>query len=402
MKILVLNCGSSSLKCQVFETSPEQIAATTDRVLAKAAVEKIGTRSAIVSITVDGRRSRDTQPIPTVDEALRVVLSAVTADAPVEAVGHRIVHGGEKFKEPVELTDEVVDQIEDLYDLAPLHNPHNVRGFRAARSLLPNARQVAVFDTAFHQTLPPHAYLYGIPYSYYAQDRLRRYGFHGVSHRYIAWRYAKIHSAPKERFRIISCHLGNGSSMCAIDGGRSIDTSMGFTPQEGLIMGTRSGDIDPSLVLHMMEQGGEGPQAMDEILTRKSGLFGLSGLSADMRVLLDYSGKGDTRAQTAIDVFCYRVKKYIGSYLAALNGADAVVFTGGVGENAPAIRARICAAMDRVGLWMDEAANEAAAGKEARISRPDSPVGVWVIPTNEELLIARDTLRFLLGLPQPD
>lgn len=401
MKILVLNCGSSSLKSQVFETSPAQIAATADRVLAKVVVERIGTQDAIVSVTADGRRTRSTQPVLNMDEALRAVLDAVAAHGPIDAVGHRVVHGGETFHEPVELSESAVEKIEDLYDLAPLHNPHNVRGYRAARALLPLARHVAVFDTAFHQSLPPHAYLYGIPYSFYAQERYRRYGFHGVSHRYIAWRYAQIHGASKGRFKVISCHLGSGSSMCAIDRGRSIDTSMGFTPLEGLLMGTRCGDIDPSLVLHMMAMSGEGPSEMEALLTRKSGLYGLSGLSADMRTLLDHRRKGDTRAALAIDVFCYRVKKYIGSYLAALNGADAVVFTGGVGENAPAIRAQICADMEGLGIHIDAAANEAAAGNEARISQQDSPVSVWVIPTNEELLIARDTLRCLLNLPHP-
>lgn len=398
MKILVLNAGSSSLKSQVFETSPEQIAASQDRVLAKAVVERIGGQDAIVSITIDGRRSRITKPIPNMDEALRAVLDAVSAQGPIDAVGHRVVHGGETFHEPVEMTGAVVERIEDLYDLAPLHNPHNIRAFRAACALLPGTRHVAVFDTAFHQTLPPHAYLYGIPYSYYAQDRYRRYGFHGVSHRYIAWRYAQIHQKSKDQFKVISCHLGNGSSMCAIDRGRSIDTSMGFTPLEGLLMGSRCGDIDPSLILHMMAASGEGTAEIESLLTRKSGLFGLSGLSSDMRTLLEHRRKGDTRAALAIDVFCYRARKYIGSYLAALNGAQAVIFTGGIGENAPAIRAEICAEMDALGIRIDAAANDAAVNKEALISPPESPLEVWVIPTNEELLIARDTLRCL----QPD
>jgi acetate kinase len=402
MKILVLNCGSSSIKSQVFETSPEQIATSEDRVLAKAVVDRIGTRDAIVSVTAGGRRTRSTRPVADRDEALKAIIEAVSEYGPIEAVGHRVVHGGESFQEPVEFTDEVVEKIEDLYDLAPLHNPHNVRGFRTARALLPDARHVAVFDTAFHQTLPQEAYLYGIPYSYYAQEQYRRYGFHGVSHRYISWRYAQIHGRPKDQFKVISCHLGNGSSMCAIRHGHSIDTSMGFTPLEGLVMGTRCGDIDPSLVLHMMAMTGDGPSEMENLLTRKSGLFGLSGLSADMRLLLEFRRKGDSRAAMAIDVFCYRVKKYIGSYLASLNGADAIVFTGGIGENAAPVREQICAGMDGLGIRIDKAANDAALAKEAQISTPDSPVNVWVIPTNEELLIARDTLRCLLGLPQPD
>jgi acetate kinase len=402
MKILVLNCGSSSLKCQVFETSPEQIATTQDRVLAKAVVERIGTRDAIVSITSNGHRTRTTRPVANMDEALAAVTDSITSFGPIEAVGHRVAHGGEFFHEPVEITDAVVEKIEDLYDLAPLHNPHNVRGYRASRALLPDVRHVAVFDTAFHQTLPQEAYLYGIPYSYYAQEQYRRYGFHGVSHRYIAWRYAQIHGKAKDQFKVISCHLGSGASMCAVNRGHSIDTSMGFTPLEGLVMGTRCGDIDPSLVLHMMAMTGDGPSEMESLLTRKSGLYGLSGLSADMRLLLDFRKKGDSRAAMAIDVFCYRVKKYIGSYLAALNGADAIVFTGGIGENAAPVRAQICDNLDGLGIRVDAVANAAAIGTEARIGIAGSPVDVWVIPTNEELLIARDTLRCLLGIPQPD
>jgi acetate kinase len=402
MKILVLNCGSSSIKSQVFETSPEQIAESTDRVLAKAVVDRIGTRDAIVSVTAGGRRTRSTRPVADRDEALKAIIEAVSAYGPIDAVGHRVVHGGESFQEPVEFTDDVVEKIEDLYDLAPLHNPHNVRGFRTSRALLPDARHVAVFDTAFHQTLPQEAYLYGIPYSYYAQEQYRRYGFHGVSHRYISWRYAQLHGLPKDKFKVISCHLGNGSSMCAVNHGHSIDTSMGFTPLEGLVMGTRCGDIDPSLILHMMAMTGEGPSEMEALLTKKSGLYGLSGLSADMRLLLEFRAKGDTRAAMAIDVFCYRVKKYIGSYMATLNGADAIVFTGGIGENAAPVRAQICANMEGLGVRIDAAANDLAIAKESRISQSDSAVDVWVIPTNEELLIARDTLRCLLGLPQPD
>lgn len=402
MNILVLNCGSSSVKAQIVQTSPEQIAETTDRVLAKAVVERIGSEDAIISVTADNRRSRHTRPVHNMDEAIGAILEAVSGHGNIDAAGHRVVHGGERFHAPVELNEEIVEQIEDLYDLAPLHNPHNIRGYRAARTHLPNARHVAVFDTAFHQTLPPHAYLYGIPYSYYAQDSYRRYGFHGVSHRYISWRYSRLRERPKTECKIISCHLGNGSSMCAIEYGRSIDNSMGFTPLEGLLMGTRSGDIDPSLVLHMMAVSGESPSDMEKFLTRKSGLYGLSGLSADMRILLEHRARGDSRAGLAIDVFCYRAKKYIGSYLAALNGAHAVIFTGGIGENAAPIRAQICAGLEGLGIEIDQEANGAATGNEARISTAASPVEVWVIPTNEELLIARDTLRCLHGLPAPE
>jgi acetate kinase len=403
MNILVLNCGSSSIKCQVFATSPEQIEDSSDRVLAKCQVDRVGTKDGIITVTDGlGRRRRVSRPVETVDEGLRAVLESLPGGlGEIEAVGHRVVHGGERFREPAEMSDEVVNEVEDLIDVAPLHNPHNLRGYYAARTVLPGARHVAVFDTAFHQTMPAHSYLYGIPYAYYAHSKIRRYGFHGVSHRYIAWRYAELRGGAKEDFKVISCHLGNGSSMCAIAHGKSVDTSMGFTPLEGLLMGTRCGDLDPSLVLYLMALTGEGTSEMEAMLNRKSGLYGISGLTSDMKTLLEHKERGDSRAALAIDVFCYRIKKYLGSYMAALNGADALVFTGGIGENSPEVRGQACADLKGIGIAIDAEANAMAVGCECRISTPESNVDVWAIPTNEELLIARDTLRCLLGLPRP-
>jgi acetate kinase len=290
----------------------------------------------------------------------------------------------------------VVKEIEDCVELAPLHNPENLKGFYAARTVLPHAKHVAVFDTAFHQTLPPQAYVYGLPYSLYDRYKVRRYGFHGTSHRYVSHRFAEIHNSKTEDFKLITCHLGNGCSMCAIDRGKSIDTSMGFTPLEGLLMGTRSGDVDAAAVLHIMARENWTVQDADRMLNQQSGLFGLSGLTNDMRTLLEQSDRGHDGARLAIDVFCYRAKKYIGAYLAALNGCDAVIFTGGVGENAPAVRARICESLDALGIHVDPQRNQAAIGVEMNFAAEGAGAQLWVIPTNEGLLIARDTLRCIL------
>jgi acetate kinase len=267
--------------------------------------------------------------------------------------------------------------------------------------MLPQARHAAVFDTSFHQTLPRHAFMYGLPHVVYDRHRVRRYGFHGTSHRYVSYRYAQMLGKTRQEYKLITCHLGNGCSACAIDHGRSVDTSMGFTPLEGLLMGTRAGDVDPAAVLHVMSKEELTIHEVSSLLNKHSGLYGLSGISNDMRTLIEQAGKGNERARLAIDVFCYRVKKYIGAYLATLNGADAVLFTGGIGENAPAIRAQICDRLDALGIVLDPARNEAARGQASRISRDNSACQVWVIPTDEELLIARDTLRCILGLPHP-
>ncbi len=408
MKILVLNAGSSSLKFELIETSPEQIENNRDRSLAEGSIEKIGSGEAVVSYKVTGEvESKLKREILEHQQAVKVAIELMAGKpdgiiqdaAEIEGVGHRIVHGGEHFRTSVLMDDEVLRQIESSIELAPLHNPHNLKGYRAAQAILLCSKHVAVFDTAFHQTLPQRAYLYGLPYAVYTRHHIRRYGFHGTSHRYVRYRYAQIKKVPSNEVRLITCHLGNGCSVCAVDGGKSIDTSMGFTPLEGLMMGTRSGDVDPAAILHVMEKEGLRFEEVNSLLNKHSGLYGVSGLSNDMRTLLKHREQGNERAATAIDVFCYRVKKYFGAYLAALNGADAIVFTGGIGENAPAIRAQICDRLDSLGITLDPERNELAVGKEQEISGEDAALKVWVIPTDEELLIARDTLRCVLNLP---
>jgi acetate kinase len=324
----------------------------------------------------------------------------ITTVAQIEAVGHRVVHGGERFTRSMRVDDAVWRELEQLIDLAPLHNPHNLRGITAARAVLgPGVPQVAVFDTAFHHTLPETAYIYAIPYQFYRRYRVRRYGFHGTSHRYIAWRYRQLTNTARENTNIITLHLGNGASACAIRGGSSVDTSMGFTPLEGLVMGTRSGDLDPAILDYLAAKEGLGVREVDTMLNKQSGLLGVSGLTADMRELFaEIDENGDRRAQLAIDLFCYRVKKYLGAYLAAMNGADAVVFAGGIGENAAAIRARICEGLDWLGIRADSVKNDTlVGGGEGRFDAQDSRVQLWVIPTDEELLIARDTWRVVTG-----
>ncbi len=387
MKVLVVNSGSSSIKYQLIETSPEAMAANRDRTLARGVVDRIG------------------EAVPNHTEAIRIALAqladprrgAVQRLEEIEAVGHRIVHGGDFFSAPVRMDAAVVERIRECSALAPLHNPHNLSSYHASCELLPAAAHVAVFDTAFHQTLPPAAYTYGLPHETCAKYKLRRYGFHGTSHRYVSLRHAQIQGRAPEEFRLITCHLGNGCSMCAIDRGRSVDTSMGLTPLEGLLMGTRTGDIDIAAALHIMKRDGLGVDEVDSLLNKRSGLLGVSGISNDMRTLLAHSRNGDSRAALAIDVFCYRIRKYIGAYFAALNGADAVIFTGGIGENQPVIRAMSCGCLDALGIRIDSARNDAAIGVEADISASDAATRVWVIPTNEELLIARETVRCVLS-----
>lgn len=409
MRILVLNSGSSSVKFQLIETSPEQIASSSDRMIARGSVERIGSSEAVVKYDAVAEGSDVfARPIKDHRDAIETAFSCLTGEHKViaspdeiEAVGHRMVHGGETFTHPALIDDEVVRRIEACFDLAPLHNPHNVKGYQAAKTFLPNAAHVAVFDTSFHHTMPPKAFLYGIPYIHYKRDKVRRYGFHGVSHRYVSYRFAQIHGTTRDKYKLITCHLGNGCSVCAIDRGRSVDTSMGFTPLEGLLMGTRSGSIDPGVLFYLAGKADVSLSEVEVMLNRHSGLYGLSGVSNDMRDLLREADEGNVRAQLAVDVFCYRVKQYFGSYLACLNGANAVLFTGGIGENAPQIRARICDNLDALGVKIDPAKNEAALGREADISAADSSVRVWVIPTNEELVIARDTLRCIFGIPYP-
>ncbi|HUY15271.1 MAG TPA: acetate kinase [Terriglobia bacterium] len=408
MKILVLNCGSSSLKFQLIETSPEQIAANQDRLVARGEVERIGSGDARITCDVAGHKAETARPIAGFQDAIREALEAMKAAEgasvrleEIEAVGHRVVHGGERFHQSVRMDEAVVREIESLSDLAPLHNPHNLKGYEAARELLPAAVHVAVFDTAFHQTLPPRAYLYGLPYVCYTRDKIRRYGFHGISHRYVSRHFAQLHAAKPEAFKLITCHLGNGCSVCAIDRGKSVDTSMGFTPLEGLVMGTRSGDLDPGAVFHLAKRDTMDMQRVDAMLNERSGLLGISGVSNDMRDLLGAREQGNPLARLAIEVFCYRVAKYIGAYFVVLGGADAIIFTGGIGENAAAIRAQICASLGALGVRLDSQKNEQPASVAREISSEAAATRLWVIPTNEELLIARDSLRCILKIPHP-
>jgi acetate kinase len=411
MNVLVLNCGSSSLKFQLISTSLEQIEQNADRTLAKGHIERIG-GAATLNFSVDGRPPvRSGRPIRDIKAALDAVLQWIASDeaaiegvgslADIQAVGHRVVHGGEKFSKSMLIDDEVLDGIEEMIELAPIHNPANIAGIVAARSVFGRSLpQAAVFDTAFHHTLPEHAYLYAIPYQLYRRHKIRRYGFHGTSHRYIAYRYRTINNIPRENVNIITLHLGNGCSIAAIKGGNSIETSMGFTPLEGLVMGTRSGDLDPAIVEFISEKEGVSAHEVDTMLNKSSGLLGISGLTNDMRELLaEAEESGDRRARLAIEIFCYRVRKYIGSYVAAMNGADAIVFSGGIGENSPAIRSRICNELGWLNVGVDEAKNaELVKGREGVFSDDGSRVKLWTIPTNEEILIARDTVRLINGV----
>ena len=408
MNILVLNAGSSSVKFQLIGTDALAIANDAERRLARGQIERIG-GEAILTLTATNRATiKTTAPIRDHASAVeRIIAWLVSEDSGVaigsvgdiDAVGHRVVHGGERFTHSTRVDDIVRRELEDLIELAPLHNPHNIRGITAAVAALGAAvPQVAVFDTAFHHSLPETAYIYAIPYQLYRRHRVRRYGFHGTSHRYVAHRYRQLTGTTRADTKIISIHLGNGASACAINHGESVDTSMGFTPLEGLVMGTRSGDLDPAILDFVAAKEGLSIAELDSMLNKQSGLLGVSGLTADMRELLDEEAEnGDRRARLAIDLFCYRVRKYIGSYLAAMNGADAIVFTGGIGANSARIRARICAGMQWLGIELDVQRNEAVNEQGGAVGRDGSRVAVWVIPTDEELLIARDTWRVVTG-----
>ncbi len=413
MNVLVLNCGSATVKFQIIETDQERIHEDDDRRLAHGVIERIGSQALITFQGTGGAKYRHAEPVrdhrAAVDRILRWIISAessidsIRSLSDIHAVGHRVVHGGERFRKSMRIDAEVVEGIEDNIDLAPLHNPANLRGIRAARELLgEGVPQVAVFDTSFHSTMPETSYLYGIPYQYYRRHKIRRYGFHGTSHRYVAYRYRKLRGLEREQVNVITLHLGNGCSACAIRDGDSLDTSMGFTPLEGLLMGTRSGNIDPSLVDYLMLKEGLSSGEVDTLLNKQSGLLGLSGLTSDMRELLEEEAENqDRRARLAIDIFCRRVKHYIGAYLALMNGAEAVVFTGGIGENSPVVRERICAGLERLGLVLDREANSGLqGGATGRISTEAADLAAWVIPTNEELLIARDAWRVVTGAPR--
>lgn len=392
MKILVLNCGSSSLKYQLFDMTDESV-------LAKGQVERIGIDEAILTHRPTGKdQFRHVEAIYEHGAAIQLVTQAlidpdhgVIADiTDIKAVGHRVVHGGEKFTESVCIDDEVKDAIKEFFDLAPLHNPPNLKGILAAESALPGVPQVAVFDTAFHATLPPHAYLYPLPYMLYKRHKIRRYGFHGTSHKFVAARAAEIMQRDISDLKIITCHLGNGASVAAVDGGKSVDTSMGFTPLEGLMMGTRSGDIDPAIIKFLMSKDGLTIREIDSMLNRHSGVLGIFGISSDMRDLAESMEDGNQLARYAFDMYTHRVRKYIGAYAAEMNGVDIVVFTAGIGENNAQIRAGICKNMTWMGIEFDRERNTVR-GVEQELTTPESRTKVWIIPTNEELMIARET-----------
>lgn len=406
VNVLVLNCGSSSVRFQLVQTDPARAGSGTDRALARGLVENIGGPALLKYEAADGRALRESDEILEHKIAVEHVLALLTradvgvvADrSEIDAVGHRVVHGGERFKASVRIDDGVVQGIEDCFDLAPLHNPPNVKGYRAARELLGDGvPQVAVFDTAFHQSMPATAYLYGLPYVLYERHGIRRYGFHGTSHRFVAARLAARlgRNLDDPELRLITCHLGNGCSVAAIQGGRSMDTSMGFTPLEGLLMGTRSGDLDPAILLHVMRKEELGPWEVNALLNKHSGLIGISGVSNDMRTLLEAEAAGSERAGLAVSVFCYRLTKYIASYMGVLGGVDGIAFAGGIGENAPAIRRRTLTPLAGLGVHLDEGRNRDLRGEEGEISAPTSTARAFVIPTNEEILIARDTMQLV-------
>jgi acetate kinase len=406
MKVLVLNCGSSSLKFQLIETDEAMAREGRDRTLAKGLVEDAG-GTAVLHYEAEGKKPvRDAigafQHRTAVERALAVMTDPETGVIPhkdeIGAVGHRVVHGGERFQSSVLIDEEVIEGIEANIALAPLHNPANLQGYQAAKAVLPDAPQVAVFDTAFHQTMPEAAYLYALPYSLYQRFGMRRFGFHGTSHRFVAGRLAALLGREGDPgLRLITCHLGNGASACAVLGGKSVDTSMGFTPLEGLVMGTRCGDLDPAALLFVMGRDELGAAEASALMNKHSGLLGISGLSSDMRALLEAEEKGNERARLAIDIFCYRLRKYIGSYVAALGGVDAIAFAGGIGENAPAVRERTMQGLDALGLVIDPARNGEAKGTEAEISPEGARSRVFVVPTNEELMIARDAAGIVGG-----
>ncbi|BAE84457.1 acetate kinase [Desulfitobacterium hafniense] len=396
MKILVINCGSSSLKYQLLDMD-------TQTPIAKGLVERIGLPGAVLTHRpADGEKEIITAEIPNHTIAIQLVLDAlvnpeygvVKSLEEIGSVGHRVVHGGEKFASSVLITDEVMQAIEECIELAPLHNPPNIAGIEACQKLMPGVPQVAVFDTAFHQTMPPHAYLYGLPYEFYEKYKIRKYGFHGTSHKYVSQRAAKLLNRPAEGLKLISCHLGNGSSITAIKDGKSIETSMGFTPLEGLMMGTRSGDLDPAIVSFIQQKENLSSDEVNDFLNKKCGVLGLSGVSSDFRDIEQARDQGNYRAALALDVFSHDVKKYIGSYAAVLNGADAIIFTAGLGENSAEMREAVVDGLQYLGAKLDLEKNKVR-GKEADISAPEATCRVLVIPTNEELMIALDTLDII-------
>ena len=397
MNVLVINCGSSSLKFQL-------INAETEKVLAKGLCERIGIDGRLTYQPAGGEKEKSDLAMPTHTEAIQFVIDALTNEKTgvvksldeIGAVGHRVVHGGEKFASSVVITDEVKKAVEECNDLAPLHNPANLIGVAACEKLMPGTPMVAVFDTAFHQTMPEKAYMYGLPYEYYEKYKVRRYGFHGTSHSFVSKRAAEVMGKSYDEVKTIVCHLGNGSSVSAVLNGKCVDTSMGLTPLEGLVMGTRSGDIDPAIMEFIAKKENLDIEGVMEVLNKKSGVFGISGgLSSDFRDLTDAMNAGDKKAKIAMDVFSYRVAKYIGSYAAAMNGVDDIVFTAGIGENDDYVREEVCKYLGYLGVDFNSEVNTGLRGKEAELTKEGSKVKVFVIPTNEELAIARETLALV-------
>jgi acetate kinase len=396
MKVLVINTGSSSLKYQLIDMANESV-------LAKGVCDRIGLEHSFLKHSKVGNDAVVIEKdLYNHKVAVQEVLKALTdsktgvikSTDEISAVGHRIVHGGEKFKESVIIDDKVMDAIRDCIDLAPLHNPSNIIGIEACQHIMPNIPMVAVFDTAFHQTMPREAYIYALPYELYEKYRLRKYGFHGTSHKYVANRAAEILGKPIEKLKLVTCHLGNGASLCAVKYGKSVETSMGFTPLQGLCMGTRSGSIDPDIISFLMKKENMNVNDISNFLNKKSGVLGVSGVSSDFRDVQAAAEAGNDRASLALDIFCYRVKRFIGDYIGLMNGADAVIFTAGIGENNPLIREKVMSEMDFLGIKIDLEKNNVI-GKEIDISAPDSKVKTLVVPTNEELAIARETVKFL-------
>lgn len=397
MKILVLNCGSSSVKYKLYEMDKQEV-------MAQGGVEKLGLPGSFLKLTLpSGEKVVLEKELPEHNAAIEFILSILTSEKygcissfeEIEAVGHRVVHGAEEFSSSVEITQEVIGKMVECIDLAPLHNPPNLKGIRAMEKLIPGIRQVGVFDTAFHQTMPDYAYMYGLPYSFYKNYGIRRYGFHGTSHRYVSKRACEILGVPYEEQKIITAHIGNGGSITAVKHGKSIDTSMGLTPVEGLLMGTRCGDVDAGALSFIMNKEGLDAKGLSDLINKRSGVWGLSGISSDMRDIEAAVADGDKRATLALNVYNYRIKKYIGAYAAAMGGCDILVFTGGVGENQWATRRAVCEEMEYMGMCIDTEKNDGLRGEETIISTPDSKVTIMVVPTDEELTIAMDTLEIL-------
>ena len=390
-KVIAINAGSSSLKFQLFEMPSEEV-------ITKGLIERIGLNDSIFNITANGEKIQEISDIPDHGVAVKMLLDKLTTLGiiksldEIEGIGHRVVHGGETFNDSALITDEVLAKIDELSELAPLHNPANLTGIKAFQQVLPNVPAVAVFDTAFHQTMPESSFLYSLPYEYYKEYGIRKYGFHGTSHKYVSQRAAELLGRPIEQLRLLSCHLGNGASIAAIEGGKSIDTSMGFTPLAGVTMGTRSGNIDPALIPYIMEKTNQTAEEVLDVLNKKSGMLAVSGFSSDLRDIIGEAVKGNERAELALDVFANRIHKYIGSYAARMYGVDAIIFTAGIGENSDPIRERILKGLEFMGVYWDPALNKVR-GEEAFINYPHSPVKVIIIPTNEEVMIARDVVR---------